>query len=161
MTSSCPSAIYFAVAPPESHMESVRPGGGLLAAYHLFFLDQVLLRWLPTAPQTFDCLAPTTAVPVKGPSLAGRLSRIDWSDRHGSRVIQNTQPAALVPRLMCNLVFCCRSAVTHHERSPQGRKAEKRQQVGLRFAWRICPKFAALSGFSCEVGGKQSSGQSG
>ena len=80
MTSSCPSAIYFAVAPPESHMESVRPGGGLLAAYHLFFLDQVLLRWLPTAPQTFDCLAPTTAVPVRAqvwlvayPALIGRI----------------------------------------------------------------------------------------
>ena len=127
MTSSCPSAIYFAVAPPESHMESVRPGGAVGGLPFVFFWIKFLLRWLPTVHQTFDCLAPTTAVPVKGPSLVGRLSRIDWSDRHGSRVIQNTQPAALVPRLMCNLVFCCRSAMTHFH---HGEKAAEVQRQG-------------------------------
>jgi hypothetical protein len=114
-------------------MELARPGGCLAGHGSLtvcLFGNKFLLRWLPTVHRRAGfqlLLAPTTAAPPPGwPS-----TRIDWSDRHGSRVIQNTQ-SALVPRLMCNLVFCCRSAMTHGPSSSIMREARRveRQRRG-------------------------------
>lgn len=119
----------------------VRGGGGAVGSLNICFFGTRFVemassgRFISIAG--FELLAPTTAAPQQPGWPSTRPTRIDWWDRHGSRVIQNTQPAALVPRLMCNLVFCCRSAMTHAPSSIMSearrveRPADKRQDVGL------------------------------
>ena len=67
MTSSSPSAIYLAVAPPESHMESAHLGGGWQRLY--FFGTS----FVEMASNPFIRLRFARADNCRPPSQAGRL----------------------------------------------------------------------------------------